>query len=548
MTFPTTLDPAQGVWLGLFALSLAFVLIGRGLREEKVFRLLGAALLVLLLMVGIDIWILLPSDLSDVREARFLDAWQAAFHVLACAFMALLLRLMRTLTGRPGGRAESAHFAALLGWTLLAAADGAAPALLFTGLRDGAWRATPLYTFAFMPHLVGLMVWITWMSFARGRGAGAEARILGRLGFGFAWLFLGGSLDFLVLVLPGALPSASHSLLGALGFGVACIFLLTDRLADLFEERRRTVLETARVHGELGAAEPLRAIGRSAALVSDAIRADVAGLRREVSSLSDSAGKGTVPGTELARIERARGKLERLAAAILDYSRSGMAAPGLPTDPAALLRDCLRSRPEAEAGRIRLAVPSGVRTVVVDRPRLERAVRELLANALEAEAASVEVRIRQGLGRTVIAIEDDGRGYPGPLADIPKPFFTTRKRKGGLGLGAAIAAGSARGLGGSLRWYRRPGRAGLLAVLVLPDDPASPGPSARPACALVSADPERMEDFLAACGNLGVVPSLLGAAWTRGHPGKVIVDGEGAGAGALTEETLLGVLAGEGTP
>lgn len=537
-----SLLPDQAVWAGLTALALEFIAVGRALRDELTFRFLGISLGILCLMIGCDIWIVLPGLGAPWGTEPLLDAFQLAFQALACAFVHANLGFLRRSMDRPSGRTYRAHSAILVGWVLVSLADLAAPAILFIGLDGGIWRTTPLYDFGFMPYLIGTMSWITWTAIRLRSHAGpADARMLGRLGGAYGILLLGGILDFAGIVGAELVPYASFTLVGTLGFAMGCCLILTDRLVGLFVERRKMLLEMARVHGELGADDALREIGRSAAQVGHALRANVDELRAKVEVLKEAPAGGH--GSEVARIERARGSLERLAAGILEFSRGGIIAERKPVDPARFLAEFVAARPPDQAARIRVKVEASPLPIHVDAARMRRCCEELVKNSFEAGAGRVEIRLLQGLGRTVIVLEDDGHGLAqGSVAEIAKPFFTTRKGEGGIGLGAAIAAAALRGHGGSLRYYRRP-RGGLCANLVLPTNPLQPMGGDTPACALVTSDAGRVEEFLAACENLGVQPILPGPARAAARmPAPTLVDGAPGASAILSEETLLLVL------
>ncbi len=534
------LSPDQVVWCALAVLTAQFLAIGAGHKADKTFRYIGGCMLILLLMVGMDIWILYPALLEGWGSRIYLDAAQLAFQALACVFLVLLMRFIRHLTGAPGAKAARVNAALLAPWIALTALDLALPQVLLVGLRDRQWHLSPAYLYGFAPHIVAVMGWLTAIAFRPRRGAGnSEGRILGRLRFGMVLLYLGGLLDLLLFLFPEPGLTSSFTTWGVMAFCIGGTFVLADRLVESYRRRRRSLLEIARVYGELGADEPLREIGRSAARVSDAIRSGVSDLRGHLEGMQQE----PAGGVELAHIEKARGALEHLATAVLEFSRCGMLGPLAPVPPADLVAACVRDRLPAAGGRIRVRPIGNLRPIPLDAPRLEAALFELLKNALEAGAETVEVRIRQGLGKTVLAIEDDGKGFAeAALGDIVKPFFTTRKAEGAAGLGASIAAGIVRAHGGALRYHARPDSRGLSLNVVLPDRSARPeadAPTASPT--LLSDDPARIDAFLAACENLGVRPRLAAG---KGHPASVPggAPQRDVPPGPITEEALLILL------
>jgi len=104
---------------------------------------------------------------------------------------------------------------------------------------------------------------------------------------------------------------------------------------------------------------------------------------------------------------------------------------------------------------------------------LERALRVLLQNALQASAAGAGIgAVRLGArvvgSGIVVEVEDDGPGMTADvLARAGEPFFTTKEPGQGSGLGIYIARTLAEHLGGSLELESAPGR-GTRARIVLP--------------------------------------------------------------------------------
>lgn len=169
----------------------------------------------------------------------------------------------------------------------------------------------------------------------------------------------------------------------------------------------------------------------------------------------------------LQRALRATAQSERLIAALLSLAQ-GRADPRRmeSLDLSALVREQIATTaPTAE-----LKDPGSRTPVVADRPLLERAVHNLLDNAvrhnLPAEG-KVWVRIAAGL----VEVENTGRPLdPETVALLTEPFYrgdATRINGEGVGLGLAIVDSIATTHGGRLRLRPRPG-GGLIARLELP--------------------------------------------------------------------------------
>jgi signal transduction histidine kinase len=102
-----------------------------------------------------------------------------------------------------------------------------------------------------------------------------------------------------------------------------------------------------------------------------------------------------------------------------------------------------------------------------DRVRLAQAIGNLLANALEHGAGTVEVGARSIAGRVRIEVSDEGGGLPAPVAELAgRP----RAGRGRRGRGLAIAADIVARHGGRL--VSAPSAGGARLAIELPAGPA----------------------------------------------------------------------------
>jgi signal transduction histidine kinase len=91
--------------------------------------------------------------------------------------------------------------------------------------------------------------------------------------------------------------------------------------------------------------------------------------------------------------------------------------------------------------RLSLGAPDGTALVRGDRVRLSQAVGNLLANALEHGAGTVEVRSRAVGDRVRIEVSDEGAGLPAPVAELAARPRAGRGRRGrGLAIASEIVA------------------------------------------------------------------------------------------------------------
>jgi two-component system nitrogen regulation sensor histidine kinase NtrY len=127
-------------------------------------------------------------------------------------------------------------------------------------------------------------------------------------------------------------------------------------------------------------------------------------------------------------------------------------------------------------------VPGRAPSVAADRRLVERAVVNLVENALQAVGEEGAVRLRvleDGDGRAVVEVEDTGPGLdPETKSRIFEPFFSTKAS--GSGLGLALVKKTAEDHGGGVRLESEPGK-GTRAILWLPAATGTTQSAAAPA-------------------------------------------------------------------
>jgi signal transduction histidine kinase len=105
-----------------------------------------------------------------------------------------------------------------------------------------------------------------------------------------------------------------------------------------------------------------------------------------------------------------------------------------PLDLAELVADVVRAHPEWE-GRVRPGALDEPLMLAADKQLLRRALVNLVENALQAGAKTVEVRAEKTAGLAHLIIDDDGPGVTTDLRErLFEPYFTTKEHGTGLGL------------------------------------------------------------------------------------------------------------------
>ncbi|KOG33819.1 MULTISPECIES: sensor histidine kinase [Streptomyces] len=278
--------------------------------------------------------------------------------------------------------------------------------------------------------------------------------------------------DHLALALTGrVLPAEDRRVLGAFA-AQAAVVLERQRLVDEAEGARKQA-EGNKIRTSLLAA------------VSHDLRTPLASIKASVSSLrSDDVEWSEEDRAELlAGIEAGADRLDHLVGNLLDMSRlqTGTVTPLIRTvDLDEVVPMALGGVPDGSA---ELDIPESLPMVDVDKGLLERAVANIVENAVKysPEGRTVAVSASALGDRVELRVVDRGPGVPDDAKDgIFEPFqrFGDAPRGSGVGLGLAVARGFVESMGGTLGAEDTPG-GGLTMVLTLRAAPG--GPPAPPA-------------------------------------------------------------------
>ncbi|WBV45572.1 ATP-binding protein [Pseudoroseomonas cervicalis] len=196
-----------------------------------------------------------------------------------------------------------------------------------------------------------------------------------------------------------------------------------------------------------------------------------------------------------------------------------------------MLNDMLGSRIQV---RLAETPAPGEVGVFVDRQQLETVLLNLAVNARDAMPQGGEITLSarrtagpDGMPAVALGVADQGSGMEaGVLARAREPFFTTKPRGKGTGLGLALAQSFADQSGGQLVIDSAPGQ-GTRVTLTLPlaaPEPVAPPPPA-PAVAAPPAPPAR----LLVVDDDPLVRSMLGTVFGGlGHRVELLEDGAAA--------------------
>ena len=248
---------------------------------------------------------------------------------------------------------------------------------------------------------------------------------------------------------------------------------------EMVRQLRESTVTVEQAHRtQMSHAEHLATLGELAAGLAHEIRNPLAG----IAGVIDVIGRelpASSPNREVWKdVQEEIRQVQKILNELLDYAR-----PKPPHFTAAdlnataehavnLARQQVLSRPI----RISLVKAPGLPPVEHDAAQMQQVLLNLLLNATQAieGAGSIELSLRAADDAAVVAVSDSGRGIdPDHLANIFRPFFTTKGQ--GTGLGLSLAHRIVEAHGGRIEVTSEPGK-GSRFTLWLPLRKTAPAP------------------------------------------------------------------------
>lgn len=257
--------------------------------------------------------------------------------------------------------------------------------------------------------------------------------------------------------------------------------LLYGELSELHREvvhsQRELRRERTRIAAALAQAQAaIRSRDEVLAIVSHDLRSPLHTITM-AASLLEMEPSADARADQLAIISRTAERMNRLISDLLDASAAESGAFSVEMaqmDLALVLRegvDALREQASRKGVTLRADLPAELPKLTGDRHRLVQVVTNILGNAMKFTPGGGEVTVRAqpGEGDVEVAVSDTGPGIP--EEELPRIFdrfwHTSRTRRGGAGLGLAIAKGIVEAHGGHI-WVESTSGAGSTFSFTLP--------------------------------------------------------------------------------
>lgn len=221
--------------------------------------------------------------------------------------------------------------------------------------------------------------------------------------------------------------------------------ILERRVAQRTRELEKTT-------GELVKAERLAAIGQMASIISHEIRnplAVISNAARLIKTLVRPTEQKIIK--QFSIIEAEIRQANSIISEVLGYARTRELIFST-IDVNSYLRDLVATAPIPPTIKVQLQLEEPGAQIKVDAEEIKQALRNILANALEAmpTGGTVIVGARAGKRAVCLYIQDTGTGITDEVRkEMFSPFFTTKAR--GTGLGLAVVRKAVQRHGGKLR-------------------------------------------------------------------------------------------------
>jgi two-component system sensor histidine kinase HydH len=290
------------------------------------------------------------------------------------------------------------------------------------------------------------------------------------------WLFALFGLDVASLTRePVGWAILSSFVLGYVGLGFAIGRLVLARAQALADKARiaSQLAELEESRARVVQSEKLAALGRLAAGIAHEVRNPLGVIRASASMIGEGFAPESDEGRASTFIREEIDRLDGLITALLAFARPARMRPETVSLPSVVERArklACEGRALRVASQLNVTLPS----VRGDADLLTQLVLDLLVNAAEAGASSIEIRAQRSGDRVRVEVVDDGPGIaPDAREKVMEPFFTTKAS--GTGLGLAMASRIAEAHGGRLELADTPGLEGRGAcfAIVLPLEPAA---------------------------------------------------------------------------
>jgi PAS domain S-box-containing protein len=250
----------------------------------------------------------------------------------------------------------------------------------------------------------------------------------------------------------------------------------------------RNVTERKRLEAQLRQSQRLESVGQLAGGIAHDFNNFLSVIRGYARFLLEGMEDDEPLRSDAMEIEKAAERASRLTSQLLVFSRDGVVQRRV-VNVAEVLSGLtsLLARTLGEDVALRTDVERPLRQVVADPTQLEQVLVNLVVNARDAMPSGGELHIElanidgaDGAHSVRLTVRDTGAGMPSEVLERAfEPFYSTKPKGEGTGLGLATVYGIVTQTGGTIEIDSTPGQGTMVEVL-LPATDAQPATAERP--------------------------------------------------------------------
>jgi signal transduction histidine kinase len=318
---------------------------------------------------------------------------------------------------------------------------------------------TLLYSVAFIPFILFSVVYIIWLLLANYfRSNNQDRKVIIFHLLGIIALAIGATLDIITIVIGKRIVAqvASFVVPGLLLFGIFVTMVFIDRLTLIIKERDVMLNKLQIAYKEMEDVQSLKELGQSSAIINHEIN----NYTFVISSYAQLLLKQLVLTDKqlhmLTAISDTTNKMSEFSKEILNFSKAKILSDKRPILISNLIIQCIQLHFHAVQKKFNVDNLDINATVHGDWDKMEHVFVNLFKNAIEAEASQITIKTIRNDSVLLLIIEDNGIGCSEKqLPQLFKSFYTTKKGKGGTGLGMCIIRSIIEGHGGYINAYSK---------------------------------------------------------------------------------------------
>jgi signal transduction histidine kinase len=446
----------------LMAMSLIFIVMELRARFDRSFLVFGITNLLLAFFCAIDIW---------MQPGAQTLAWTRIQHVIATFFPAFILWYLMILLHNERPLVIRFMFFIGICFSVLFHTN----AMLKPSEKE--IISTAFYNFTFAPYMVAAIIFI--MAFLLRnllKRPEKEKKVLLFHLIGGLVLAGGGIIDMItVFVGHRVVPDmATFVIPGFLLFGLIVTFVFIDRLSEIIRTREVTFGKLQNAYKELEEVQTLKELGQSTAIINHEIKNYTFIISGNAQLLLDNAQLSEKHKAIATTIVNTATKMSDFSKDILNYSRARILSDKQPIALFALIRECVHAH-FAEKKDLLVTVDEDNDDLFIhgDWEKLEHVFVNIIKNSIEAGARQLSFKALRRDTVFVLIVEDDGVGCnEEQIGSLFKSFYTTKKGKGGTGLGMCVIRSIVESHGGYINAYSKnllnDGSRGLILIMAFP--------------------------------------------------------------------------------